>query len=77
MYFRQKAFTNGIKAASPRAHAVLLFYDFLISEEGQKPASRDVKWPLKANIKVIEPGQALDQSEKWQKLFQEIVLKRS
>jgi iron(III) transport system substrate-binding protein len=77
---------NGIGVArrAPRPHAALLFYDFLISEEGQKlladreyvPASRDVKWPLKANIKVIEPGQALDQSEKWQKLFQEIVLKR-
>jgi iron(III) transport system substrate-binding protein len=77
---------NGIGVArrAPRPHAALLFYDFMISEEGQKlladreyvPASRDVKWPLKANIKVIEPGQALDQSEKWQKLFQEIVLKR-
>ena len=77
---------NGIGVArrAPRPHAALLFYDFMISDEGQKlladreyvPASRDVKWPLKANIKVIEPGQALDQSEKWQKLFQEIVLKR-
>ena len=78
---------NGIGVArrAPRPHAALLFYDFMISEEGQKlladreyvPASRDVKWPIKANIKVIDPGQALDQSEKWQKLFQEIVLKRA
>jgi iron(III) transport system substrate-binding protein len=78
---------NGIGVArrAPRPHAALLFYDFMISEEGQKlladreyvPASRDVKWPIKANIKVIDPGPALDQSEKWQKLFQEIVLKRS
>ena len=40
------------------------------------PASRNVKWPIKADIKVIDPAVSLDQSEKWAKAFQEIVLKR-
>jgi len=78
---------NGIGVArrAPHPHAALLFYDFMISEDGQKllaereyvPASRNLKWPITANIKVIDPAQALDQSEKWTKAFQEIVLKRS
>ena len=78
---------NGIGVArrAPHPHAALLFYDFMISEEGQKllaereyvPASRHLKLPIKGSIKVIEPGQALDQAEKWTKAFQEIVLRRS
>jgi iron(III) transport system substrate-binding protein len=74
----------GVPRRAPHPNAALLFYDFMISEEGQKllvdreyvPASRNAKWPLKANIKVIDPAQALEQSEKWQKLYREIVLKR-
>jgi iron(III) transport system substrate-binding protein len=74
----------GVARRAPHPNAALLFYDFLISDEGQKlfadreyvPASRNAKWPLKADIKVIDPAQALDQSQKWQKLYQEIVLRR-
>ncbi|HUP93297.1 MAG TPA: extracellular solute-binding protein [Burkholderiales bacterium] len=74
----------GVARRAPHPHAALLFYDFLISEEGQKlfaereyvPASRSVKWPVKGNIKLIDPAEALDQGEKWTKAFQEIVLKR-
>jgi iron(III) transport system substrate-binding protein len=75
----------GVARKAPHPNAALLFYEFLISEEGQQlfadrdyvPASRNVKWPFKADIKVIDAAQSLDQSEKWSKAFQEIVLKRS
>ena len=74
----------GVARRAPHPAAALLFYEFLISEEGQQlfadrdyvPASRNVKWPIKADIKVIDPAVSLDQSEKWAKAFQEIVLKR-
>jgi iron(III) transport system substrate-binding protein len=80
--------SNGVAVArkAPHPHAALLFYDFLISEEGQKlfaerdyvPASRTIQSPLKnANLKIIEPGPALDQADKWDKAFQEIVVRRS
>lgn len=74
----------GVARKAPHPHAALLFYEFLISEEGQQlfadrdyvPASLNIKWPIKGEIKVIDPAQSLDQSEKWSKAFQEIILRR-
>lgn len=74
----------GVARRAPHPAAAILFYEFLISEEGQQlfadrdyvPASRNVKWPIKGDIKVIDAAQSLDQSDKWSKAFQEIVLKR-
>ena len=75
----------GVARRAPHPNAALLLYEFLISEEGQQlfadrdyvPASRNIKWPIKGDIKVIDPAQALDQSEKWSKAFQEIILRRA
>jgi iron(III) transport system substrate-binding protein len=78
----------GIARKAPHPHAALLFYDFLISDEGQKlfaereyvPANRNIELPPKlknANIRIIDPAQALDQSAKWFKEFHEIMVKRS
>ncbi len=77
----------GVMRKAPRPHAALLFYDFLISDEGQKlfaereymAASRNIRLPPKLknlNIRIIDPAQALNQSDKWFKEFQEIVVKR-
>jgi iron(III) transport system substrate-binding protein len=77
----------GVARKSPHPHAALLFYDYLISDEGQKlyadreyvPASKNIQLPAKlknVTIKMIDPAQALDQSDKWFKEFQEIVVKR-
>jgi len=77
----------GVARKAPHPHAALLFYDFLISDEGQKlfaareyvAASRNIQLPPKlrnANLRIIDPAQALDQSEKWFKEFQEIIVKR-
>jgi iron(III) transport system substrate-binding protein len=79
---------NGVAVArkAPHPYAALLFYDFLIGNEGQKlfaerdyvPASRTIQSPLKsANPKIIEPGPALDQADRWEKAFGEVVIKRS
>jgi hypothetical protein len=41
------------------------------------PASRTIQSPLKsANPKIIEPGPALDQADRWEKAFGEVVIKR-
>ena len=75
----------GVLQKAPHPRAAQLLYEFFISDEGQKllaerdyvPVSSAVASPLK-NVKfaIIEPGAALDQSEKWAKLFDDIVVKR-
>ena len=79
---------NGIGIARRAQHpaAALLFYDYMLSTEGQKilasldyvPTNALVESPLKGlKLKVIDPAVTLSQAEKWNKLYDEIVLKRS
>jgi iron(III) transport system substrate-binding protein len=78
---------NGIGIARRAQHpaAALLFYDYILSAEGQKilasldyvPTNSTVESPLKGlKLKVIDPAVTLSQAEKWNKLYDEIVLKR-
>ena len=70
---------------APHPHAALLFADFILSPEGQElllsmgrvPASTKVKSSL-ANIKymLIDPVTVLDESEKWEKIWSDLFLKR-
>jgi ABC-type Fe3+ transport system substrate-binding protein len=71
----------GVARAAPHPHAAVLFYDFEISEEGQKilaqrdfvPTSRKVDTPLnKLPLKFVDPRVTLDQYDKWVNLYQEI-----
>ena len=76
---------NGIAIArrAPHPHAAALFLDFVLSREGQKilehggyvPANlkldnRAQKLPLR----FVDPAVVLDESDKWKKLWAEIVL---
>jgi iron(III) transport system substrate-binding protein len=74
---------NGVGVArfAPHPHAAVLFYDFEISEEGQKilaqrdfvPTSRKVDTPLnKLPLKFVDPRVTLDEYDKWVNLYQEI-----
>lgn len=78
---------NGIAIArtAPRPHAALLFYDFMLSPEGQRilqnayyvPTSLKLNNPAtRANLKFIDSAMVLDQSERWEKRFQEVVSRR-
>ena len=75
----------GISIRAPHPHAALLFYEFMLGEGQQTLASRDfvptskaIDTPLtKGRIRFIDPGIALDQNEKWLKLYDEIVVKQS
>ena len=78
---------NGIAIAkmAPHPSAALLFFDFEISPEGQKilagrdfvPTSRKVDTPLnKIPMKFVDAGASLDQGQKFQKLYEDIFVKR-
>lgn len=79
---------NGVAVArnAPHPHAALLFYDFEISPEGQKilagrdfvPTNRNVPTPLaKLPMKFVDARVMLDEYTKWEKLYEEIFLKRA
>ena len=75
----------GVAKNAPHPHAALLFADFILSPEGQElllsmgrvPASTKVKSNL-VNIKytLIDPVTVLDESEKWEKIWNDLFLKR-
>jgi iron(III) transport system substrate-binding protein len=67
---------------APHPNAAALFYDFMLTEGEQilsemkfVPTSKKVKSPIPSNItiKFIDPGQALDNSEKWIKTYQAVM----
>jgi iron(III) transport system substrate-binding protein len=60
----------------------VLFLDFMLSDAQRilldrdfTPTNMKVK-PLDIAFNVIDPAQVLDQGEKWQKLYDEIVVKQ-
>jgi len=75
----------GVAKAAPHPHAALLFVDFVLSPEGQRlfesmgrgPASRKVKSALSDfPITPIQPATVLDESARWEKLWNELFLQK-
>ena len=73
----------GVARHSRRPHAALLFTEFLLSRDGQQffksvnrvPSSLAVDTPLnKFPHAIIDPSIALDEGEKWDKLWSELFL---
>jgi iron(III) transport system substrate-binding protein len=71
----------GVARQAPHPHAALLFYDFEISEEGQKilagrdfvPTNTKVENGMgKQPLKFVDAGMMLDAGDKWTNLYQEI-----
>ena len=80
-----RANSIGVMRKAPHPRAAQLWYEFLISEEGQRlfasrdyvPASRTVASPLKGvKLHIVDPGVALDQAEKWSKLYNDVIISR-
>jgi iron(III) transport system substrate-binding protein len=76
----------GVLKKAPNPHAALLYYDFMLSEEGQQllasrsrvPTSVKVDTPWrKTTVKLIDPGRFLDLNEKWVKDYEAAVTKRT
>ena len=70
---------------APHPHAALLFYDYLLSEEGNRqiaklgyaPTNRHLESPLsKLRVKVLNASTLLDEAVKSSALFDEIITKR-
>jgi iron(III) transport system substrate-binding protein len=70
---------------APHPHAAVLFYDFELSEEGQRilakrdfvPTNRKVESPLnRIPLLVVDPKVMLDEQAKWSKLYEELFLKQ-
>ena len=75
----------GVAAKAKHPNAALLFYEYLLGPDGQKamtsidyvPTNTKIESPLKG-VKIIstDPARSLDESEKWSKLFEEIIAKK-
>jgi iron(III) transport system substrate-binding protein len=76
----------GVARKAPHPAAALLFYEYLLGPDGQKamtsinyvPTNTKVESPLKG-VKIVQtdPIRSLDESQKWSKLFEEIVVRRA
>lgn len=77
---------NGLAVARRAAHphAAILYYDFMISEEGQQilakrgfvTTSTRIPTPFgQMPLKLVDPALMLDESGKWTRLYDEIVIK--
>jgi iron(III) transport system substrate-binding protein len=82
------AHANGVAVPkrAPRAHAALLYYEFMIGEEAQRllssrdsiPTSTRVESSLdRSSFKVVDPARLIDQGSRWSKLYDEIIVKGS
>jgi len=77
------SFAVGLLKKSPNPNAAILFYEFMITE-GQKhlsqmnyvPTNKDTDSPFKKiPYKVMDKALFLNEYEKWQNLYQDIILK--
>ena len=79
---------SGIGIARQAAHpnAALLFYEFMLSHEAQQillsrdyvPTLSKLPSPLaKRRYKLVDPGPAMDEHDKWAKSFDDVIVKRS
>lgn len=75
----------GIATKAKHPNAALLFYEYLLGADGQKalvsidyvPTNTKVESPVKGlRIVTTDPVRSLDESEKWSKLFEDIVAKK-
>ena len=78
---------NGLALArrAPHPHAALLYYDFMISQDGQRilqargfvPTGRGLDGPLAGRpLIIIDPALILDQAENWVRLYESVFRSR-
>lgn len=74
---------EGLARNAPHPHAAVLFFDFLIADEGQQilasrqftTVSRTIETPFnKGPLKLIDSAAILDQARKWQDLYQKTIV---
>jgi len=74
----------GVARRAPHPNAALLFYEYMLGDAQQYlvamdyvPSNTKAPSPLK-NVKILQtdPIRSLDETEKWTKIFEDVVLKR-
>lgn len=77
---------TGMAKRSPHPNAAVLFMDFLLSADGQSilgnrdfiPANTKVKpLPQGLELKFVDPAKLLDENDKWEKLYKDIITNQS
>ncbi len=79
---------NGVAVPirAPNPHAALLYYDFMLGEEGQQilagrdfvPTHRLAASPLQGTpLSVVDAGRLLDDGDRWARLYETIIVKQS
>jgi len=75
----------GVARRAPHPNAALLFYEYMLGEGQQYlvkmdyvPSNTNAPSPLK-NVKILQtdPIRSLDETDKWTKLFEDVVLRRA
>ncbi len=75
----------GVARRAPHPNAALLFYEYMLGEGQQYlvkmdyvPSNTRAPSPLR-NVKILQtdPIRSLDETDKWTKLFEDVVLKRA
>jgi iron(III) transport system substrate-binding protein len=76
----------GVARNAPHPNAGLLFYEYLLGPDGQGamasidyvPTNTKVESPLKG-VKIVQtdPIRSLDESDKWSKLYQDVVIRKA
>jgi iron(III) transport system substrate-binding protein len=75
----------GMLRRAPHPHAAVLFFDFMLSDAQNLllkrdfvPTSKKIKTPLnQMPVKFVDPKVILDEETKWNRLYQEIIVKQS
>jgi len=76
----------GVARSAQHPNAALLFYEYLLGQDGQNamvsidyvPTNTKVASPLKGlKIVTTDPVRSLDESAKWSKLYEDTVLKKA
>ena len=74
---------TGVLKRAPHPNAAILFFDFMM-HDGQAllvnhdftPTNMKIK-PLDLPFTLIDPAQVLDENQKWQRLFDEIIVRQA
>ena len=76
---------SGVSRKAPHPNAAVLFFDFMITDAQEilskrdfVPTSKKIDTPLnKIPLKFADPKIMLDENDKWEKLYAEIITKQS
>ena len=74
----------GLSPHAPHPHAALLFFDFLLTDAQAILAAREFfptnetarRAPGEAQLSFIDPATMMDEGDKWEKLFSEVIARQ-